>query len=37
MSSAPVIFDIAYTPHHLKRGSSAKDIEKHAKERAFFQ
>ena len=36
MSTAPVIFDIAYTPHHLKKGSSAKDIEKHAKERAFF-
>ena len=36
MSSAPVIFDIAYTPHHLKRGSSEKDIAKHAKERAFF-
>ena len=36
MSSAPVIFDIAYTPHHLKKGSSEKDIAKHAKERAFF-
>ena len=36
MSTAPVIFDIAYTPHHLKKGSSAKDIAKHAKERAFF-
>ena len=36
MSTAPVIFDIAYTPHHLKRGSSAKDIEKHARERAFY-
>ena len=36
MSTAPVIFDITYTPHHLKRGSSEKDIAKHAKERAFF-
>ena len=36
MSTAPVIFDIAYTTHHLKRGSSEKDIAKHAKERAFF-
>ena len=36
MSTAPVIFDIAYTPHHLKKGSSEKDIAKHAKERAFF-
>lgn len=36
MSSAPVIFDIAYTPPKLRRGSSAKDIAKHAKERAFF-
>ena len=36
MSTAPVIFDIAYTPHHLKRGASEKDIAKHAKERAFF-
>ena len=36
MSSAPVIFDIAYTPPKLKRGSSAKDIAKHAKERAFY-
>ena len=36
MSSAPVIFDIAYTPPNLKRGSSAKDIAKHAKERAFY-
>lgn len=34
--SAPVIFDIAYTPYKLKKGSSEKDIEKHAKERAFF-
>ena len=34
--SAPVIFDIAYTPYKLKKGSSKKDIEKHAKERAFF-
>lgn len=34
--SAPVIFDIAYTPYRLKKGSSQKDIEKHAKERAFF-
>ena len=36
MSTAPVIFDIAYTPHHLKRGSSEKDVAKHAKERAFY-
>ena len=36
MSSAPVIFDIAYTPPKLRRGSSAKDIAKHAKERAFY-
>ena len=36
MNTAPVIFDIAYTPHHLKKGSSEKDIAKHAKERAFF-
>lgn len=34
--SAPVIFDIAYTPYKLKKGSSEKDIAKHAKERAFF-
>ncbi len=34
--SAPVIFDIAYTPFKLKKGSSEKDIAKHAKERAFF-
>lgn len=34
--SSPVIFDIAYTPYKLKKGSSEKDIEKHAKERAFF-
>lgn len=34
--SAPVIFDIAYTPYKLKKGSSEKDIEKHAKERAFL-
>lgn len=36
MSSAPVIFDIAYTPFRLKRGSSEKDIAKHAKARAFY-
>ncbi len=34
--SAPVIFDIAYTPYKLKKGSSEKDIAKHADERAFF-
>ncbi len=34
--SVPVIFDIAYTPYKLKRGSSEKDIAKHADERAFF-
>lgn len=34
--SAPVIFDIAYTPYRLKKGSSKKDIAKHAAERAFF-
>lgn len=32
----PVIFDIAYTPYRLKKGSSEKDIAKHADERAFF-
>ena len=36
MSSAPVIFDIAYTPSKLKCGSPAKDIAKHEKERAFY-
>ena len=36
MSTAPVIFDIAYTPPKLKRGSSAEDIARHAKERAFY-
>lgn len=36
MSSAPVIFDIAYTPPKLKCGSPAKDIAKHAKEHAFY-
>lgn len=34
--STPVIFDIAYTPFKLKKGSSEKDIAKHADERAFF-
>lgn len=34
--SVPVIFDIAYTPYRLKKGSSEKDIAKHADERAFF-
>lgn len=34
--STPVIFDIAYTPFRLKKGSSEKDIAKHAAERAFF-
>ena len=34
--SAPVIFDIAYTPYRLKKGSSEKDIAKHADERAFL-
>lgn len=34
--SAPVIFDIAYTPYKLKKGFSEKDIAKHAAERAFF-
>lgn len=36
MSIAPVIFDIAYTPPKLKRGSPAKEIAKHEKERAFY-
>lgn len=36
MSTAPVIFDIAYTPFRLKRGSPEKDIAKHTKERAFY-
>ena len=34
--SQPVIFDIAYTPYRLKKGSSQADIDKHAKDRAFF-
>ena len=34
--SQPVIFDIAYTPYRLKKGSSQSDIDKHAKDRAFF-
>ena len=34
--SQPVIFDIAYTPYRLKKGSSQADINKHAKDRAFF-
>lgn len=34
--SQPVIFDIAYTPYRLKKGSSQAEIDKHAKDRAFF-
>lgn len=34
--SQPVIFDIAYTPYRLKKGSSPAEINKHEKDRAFF-
>ncbi len=31
-----MIFDIAYTPYHLKKNATEKEITKHKKERAFY-
>lgn len=36
MSGTPVIFNVAYTPYKLKKGSTEKDIKSHAEKRAYY-
>ena len=35
-SKSPVIFDITYTPYRLPKNATQEEIEKHAKNRAFY-
>ena len=36
MSGTPVIFNVAYTPYKLKKGSTEKEIKAHAEKRAYY-
>ena len=36
MSGTPVIFNLAYTPYKLKKGSTEKEIKAHAEKRAYY-
>lgn len=36
MSGTPVIFNVAYTPYKLKKGSTEKEIKAHAGKRAYY-
>lgn len=36
MSGTPVIFNVAYTPYKLKKGSTEEEIKAHAEKRAYY-
>lgn len=36
IATQPVIFDIAYTPHKLKKNATEMEIKKHRQQRAFY-
>lgn len=36
MSGTPVIFNVAYTPYKLKKGSTEKELKVHAEKRAYY-
>ena len=36
MSGTPVIFNVAYTPYKLKKGSTEKELKAHAEKRAYY-
>ena len=36
MSETPVIFNVAYTPYKLKKGSTEEEIKAHAEKRAYY-
>ena len=36
MPDTPVIFNVAYTPYKLKRGSTETEIKAHAEKRAYY-
>ena len=36
MSGTPVIFNVAYTPYKLKKGSTEIEIKAHAEKRAYY-
>ena len=36
MSGTPVIFNVAYTPYKLKKGSTEEEIKAHAGKRAYY-
>ena len=36
MPGTPVIFNVAYTPYKLKKGSTEEEIKAHAEKRAYY-
>lgn len=36
MSGTPVIFNVAYTPYKLKKGSTEEEVKAHAEKRAYY-